>query len=61
MENSARQDRGRAVEILSILFSFVQNDENPQPKNELRISARKREGEMEVGGMGLIGSAPQKP
>ena len=32
MENSARHNRQRAAEFLSILFSFVQNDENPQPK-----------------------------
>lgn len=54
MENSARQGRGRAVE-------FVQNDEKPHPK--MRFPAkRKREVEkMKGGGVGLIGSTPEKP
>lgn len=47
MENSARHNRPRAAEILSILFSTSKMTKNPNPKVEVfRQKEREKKGEL---------------
>jgi len=51
MENSARHNRQRAVEILSIVFSLCKMTKNPNPKVEV-FRQKEREGEWKLVGWG---------